>query len=257
MPIHNISANAALSPLEPGTVRCFGVDLRHEPEAWRALCVPWTTQKEQRQAAAFVHAADATRHLLGRTLLRVVASRLWGRCPEELSANAWGKPHWPDSGLEFNIGHSGKAVWLAVCRDAPVGIDVEQLSACSDPREMSRLLHPNERSAIEGASGKGAQATTFLRCWTRKEAVIKALGEGLYHPLDSFEVACDAAPRNWLRTQPLGNRSGWTCSDLGGDPEYSVSIAATAPGLAITFHRLEGLLEGLPPGLSKTMLNKW
>lgn len=217
----------------PGAVLCVGADLRRDGADWMRFVLPRTSADEQARAARFFHAADALRHLLGRALLRTALAQEFGEraLPASLPVNAWGKPQLPGSGLEFSISHAGDAVWVAVTRGAALGIDVETITACAQSFELASMLHPEEHGAIQGQP-PGEARRCFLRCWTRKEAVTKALGLGLSCPLDSFSVATGPEPRGWLRQSPATPPSEWTCVDLPTGDGYHASLAAMSPGLS-------------------------
>lgn len=178
---------------------------------------------------------DAVRHVVGRALVRSLLSRELGvaALSAEFLANPWGKPELPGCGIEFSISHSGNAVWVALCRGIAVGIDVESQDAVADPHGMADVFHPAERAALLELPAADVQSA-FLRCWTRKEAVIKALGEGLSRPLGSFCVRTDACAGDWLTKMPEGGVAGWTVVDLPVAAGYHASVAAMAPGLAMT-----------------------
>lgn len=98
--------------------------------------------------------------------------------------------------LAFNLSHSGRLVLLALTSAAPVGIDVERVKASTDLAAIAhRFFSPAERVELARISRDG-YAEAFYRCWARKEAHLKAIGEGLMAPLDSFDVTVldDSAP---------------------------------------------------------------
>jgi len=218
-------------------VACVGIDLKGHVDAWRQAALPWASAGEQERAARFHRHLDAVRHLVGRALARALLARELGvaRLSGEFVGNPWGKPGLPDCGIEFSISHSGDAVWVALCRGVAVGIDVESRDAVADPHALAEVFHPSERAALLALPAAEAQ-DAFLRCWTRKEAVVKALGEGLSRPLASFCVETGEVERNWLVEAPRGAAASWTVADLPAAAGYRVSVAAPAPGLTITWH---------------------
>lgn len=232
-----------IAPIREQVVTCIGASLGADSAEECRHLRPFTSTAEQIRAAEFLQPADAARHLLGRALLRTVLARELGKntLPATLPTNPWGKPGLPGSGFEFSISHAGNAVWLAITRQTALGIDVESVTACSDPYLLADMLHPEERADIHRCSDPQDASRHFLRCWTRKEAVSKALGRGLSCPLDSFRVATDAQTTNWLHHAPPADDAKWTCSDLPCSADYHVSLAAMAGELTITCHSL-----GLP-----------
>ena len=72
----------------------------------------------------------------------------------------------------------------------------------------------------------------FLRCWTRKEAVVKALGQGLSLALNNFRVRTDDVNKDWLIEKPACAPDYWTCTDWPSDEDYCVSLAAMTAQLS-------------------------
>jgi 4'-phosphopantetheinyl transferase len=125
---------------------------------------------------------------------RILASYL--ACPPVslvFGEDAGGKPFLAQdaSGLRFNLSHSKTLAVLAVAFDMEVGIDVEDVRPIEidvakrffSTREVASL------SSLEGSESWSAWLDGFYRCWTRKEAILKAEGAGLRTPLDSFDVS--------------------------------------------------------------------
>lgn len=195
---------------------------------------------ELARAGRFAAREDAFRHLAGRVLARRLLSRQAGCRLEEFEADGWGKPEWPGSGLHFSISHSGREIWLAATRMGSVGIDVEQVNDDVDCLDLAGMFHPEEFREIREEAEERRRAA-FFRCWTRKEAVIKALGQGLSIPLDRFCVDTASVTENWLRRLPAGTESSaWTTADLPAEPGYSgaVAVAAADARLLLWRHRL-------------------
>lgn len=243
-----VSGSEALSmiwrnvPLLAGqTVSCFGVSLDGKAEACCQALAPFVSEAERQRAARYCHAIDAARHLLGRLVVRQVLARALGmeRLEGEFPLSAKGKPFLPGSGIDFSISHSGRWVWAAFCREAVVGIDVEEVRQLEDLAELVGALHPAESASIREKAEDANVA--FFRCWTRKEAVLKAGGEGLLRAPDSFQVRTDAAPGDWLVETWQGRINEWTTLDVAvsGDPSCQVALAAHAPGLQVASVVLE------------------
>src|SRR6185503_1727872 len=92
--------------------------------------------------------------------------------------------------LEFNLSHSGALALVAAARGRPVGVDVERHRPGVETLEIAaRFFTPRELGALRALDADGRVAGFFL-CWTRKEAYVKARGEGLTVPLDAFDVSC-------------------------------------------------------------------
>src|SRR5688572_20859640 len=89
--------------------------------------------------------------------------------------------------LRFNLSHAGERALIAVSLGREVGVDIEEVRPIESLTLADRFFAPAEFRAIEALS-PAARTDAFFRCWTRKEAFIKAHGAGLSAPLDSFEV---------------------------------------------------------------------
>ncbi|AYN40331.1 4'-phosphopantetheinyl transferase superfamily protein [Streptomyces dangxiongensis] len=152
--------------------------------------------------------------LVGCALSRLVLGRLLGmpaaRVPLRRVCPRCGGPHGkpaldpaadPPDGLRFSVSHSGPTVGLAVCRGADIGLDVER---ADDPPDVD-LVAPRVLSAAElavlHALEPADRTAALLRYWTRKEAVLKALGTGLRLPLRRLEVSSPGGPARVERWQ--------------------------------------------------------
>ena len=224
-----------------GEAICIETELGRDLEAWWEVAAPWVSARETATALRYHRRQDAVRHVVGRALTRILLARELGipKLTEEFSTNAWGKPVLPASGMEFSISHSGRFVWTAVSRAGAIGIDIERVDATVDYHDLAGIFHPVECSAIRALPARAAR-DAFYRCWTRKEAVVKALGEGFSRPLTAFRVLTDVAARDWLVEPPVAAVEGWTCLDLPNIAGYHASVAAMCPELTITFHRAGG-----------------
>jgi 4'-phosphopantetheinyl transferase len=91
--------------------------------------------------------------------------------------------------LNFNLSHSAGLALYAFARDQEVGVDVERVRFDIEHEQIAeRFFSPYERSVLRSLPAE-EKAETFFACWTRKEAFIKAHGEGLSLPLDQFDVS--------------------------------------------------------------------
>jgi 4'-phosphopantetheinyl transferase len=157
--------------------------------------VPDLDAVERGRLAAYVRDVDKARFLLGVTIVRrVLAARfslpaakidLDRTCPE------CGKPHGKvrAAGVELSVTHSGQLVGVAVS-DRPVGLDVEKVDPELDVDTLARMaLSAAEAQALSGYDGI-AKVRAFTAYWTRKEAVLKATGEGLRGDLRAETPAC-------------------------------------------------------------------
>jgi len=123
--------------------------------------------------------------------MRLVLSKYTGLLPEEIefSHEEKGKPLINDSSIKFNLSHSHDLALLAVCQEDEIGCDIEfALKNAEFDQLAQRFFSANEASKLLRLP-KEQKREAFYTCWTRKEAFIKAIGEGLSYPLSEFEVS--------------------------------------------------------------------
>ena len=115
------------------------------------------------------------------------AVRLRRECPD--CGGPHGRPEIVGSALHVSISHSGDRVAVALCAAGAAGVDVEQVNADIDVDGMLGLvLSDAEREQFREISGVQARVQAFYRCWTRKESVLKATGDGLRTPMSHLTL---------------------------------------------------------------------
>jgi 4'-phosphopantetheinyl transferase len=150
-----------------------------------------------------------------------------------------GKPHLvnPSIDLRFNLSHSGDMALVALALGREVGVDIEHERPVEYLKLARRSFAPAEADALERMP-PSAHATTFFQCWARKEAFIKALGEGLSYPLDGFEVSLtddDFEPRILRQDRDGASARRWRIRAwplLG----YAAAVAAEGVDWTLTRH---------------------
>jgi 4'-phosphopantetheinyl transferase len=152
------------------------------------------SSEERERADRFRSEHDRARFVLGR----IVARSVLGHCLQrpardvQLTSDNSGKPvvaSPSEALLHFNISHSGDHVLLALARDRRVGVDVEQVREAKDLNEIAaRCFSKAEYFRLQTIPER-MRTESFYRCWTLKEAYLKARGEGFRLSLDSFDVA--------------------------------------------------------------------
>jgi 4'-phosphopantetheinyl transferase len=149
------------------------------------------SEEETTRAARFKFAHLRESFVLAHGALRVLLARYVGTAPGDISFayEAKGKPTIANEGsVHFNLSHSGSMALLAITRGCEVGVDIERIRSFSDmPRVAQRFFCVEESNELM-ALPADQRDLAFFRCWTRKEAYIKAVGDGLSVPLDSFRV---------------------------------------------------------------------
>ncbi len=148
---------------------------------------------EHERAARFHFEQDRVKFKTARAALRSILGRYLHASPSDLKfgQTEYGKPFLEDSTddlLRFNLSHAGDMALLAVTRAREIGIDVELMRSDFATDEVAQnFFSSSEVAELAGLSPK-EKTRAFFNCWTRKEAYVKALGEGLSMPLHVFDV---------------------------------------------------------------------
>lgn len=194
----------------------------------------YLSDDERARAARFHFAPDRVRFVASRIALRHILAKTLARPPSMIALTIadHGKPEISrdDNPCDwrFNLSHSGDVVLIAVTRGRSIGIDVEVVRPL--PRQMAELLprlSPREQHALQLVA-EPERGVAFLRCWTRKEALVKAIGAGLTVDFASFSVSLgtDADPPIWDNAPGLFPWSLRALDDLGTQPEPFVAAVA-------------------------------
>jgi 4'-phosphopantetheinyl transferase len=211
-----------------GATVAIGVDLWLWPlEAGADAAI--LSAEEQARADRFVHSRDAVAHRAAHVRMRQILGGYVDRDPATLDFQVTqnGKPALPQ-GPAFNLSHSGRWAALAVTPIAHIGVDIEAHRAV-EPEVAERFFSVTEQGDLASVTGDDWR-DAFFRCWTRKEAFVKAVGAGLSLPLDSFDVTIlpQAAPR--VRRIAGGRAEDWTLIDLPLGPGFAGAVAVEAFG---------------------------
>ncbi|HTR77416.1 MAG TPA: 4'-phosphopantetheinyl transferase superfamily protein [Gemmatimonadaceae bacterium] len=198
---------------------------------------------EHARASSFLFDRDRERFALSHAALRVVVSRYVAIPPRRVAfaKGRHGKPRLSPDGsgvappIHFSLSHAGPFTLIAVARGRDVGVDVEHLR--SDPHfaDMARRVFTSEEAAEIEALPESMRAAAFLRCWVRKEALVKAHGDGLSVPLDGFRVSVDPeSPARLLAVRaPEIAGTQWSLADVDVGPAGVGAVAVAGPTLAL------------------------
>lgn len=196
-----MTISAGRWPSPPVDLRLF----QDEVHIWRAsLDQPSAKLEQWRQILATdeldranrFHFDEHRRHFIAaRGMLRVILGRYLELDPAQLrfAYTAYGKPALAEPfdryNLQFNLSHSHNVVLYALTYKRDIGIDLEYIGRKIELKEIAqRFFSPNEASQLLALPAH-LHREAFFNCWTRKEAFIKAKGDGLSLPLDQFEVS--------------------------------------------------------------------
>lgn len=169
---------------------------------------------ELERASAFHFETDRDRYISSRSALRSLLGAYLGVEPGSvrLITNPHGKPLLSDSAntsLHFSVSHAGPLVVIAITRETPVGVDVEEVTTDIPHREMaSRFFSSSELRDLDQRPADD-QIDHFFSVWTRKEAYLKGIGTGLSLPPDGFSVTVGGREPTPV-DDPSGTERWWT-----------------------------------------------
>jgi 4'-phosphopantetheinyl transferase len=227
------------------------IDLgRDQIHVWRAKldrsleearsALPCLAEDERTRAMRFHFDNHRRDFIVARTFLRSVLARYLGqnRAQIKFEYSRYGKPAIAASGrgspFFFNLTHSHQLALLALTARAEIGIDVEFIRAI-DEGIAERYFSRSEVAALR-ALPPDLQNEAFFNCWTRKEAYIKARGEGLSLALDEFDVSlAPGAPAAILAVRKGEEASRWRLAHLQPAPGYVGALAIRAPKTELKF----------------------
>ncbi len=196
---------------------------------------------EQGRRPGYLRAADRDRFTLGAALLRLAVTDEVGGSPVDLVVDRrcescgrpHGKPTAPGTDLHVSISHSDELVAVAVTRAGPVGVDVEKMSTMDYEPLLDQVLAPGEEIH---------SAADFFTCWTRKESVLKATGDGLLTSMREVRVSPPGTPPELLRYASTTRVA--TMTDLRPPDGYRAAVTVlTAGPLDVSERSAQSLLR--------------
>jgi 4'-phosphopantetheinyl transferase len=224
-------------------VWCWRIRVNDISSGTEAAIAALLAPEEQARARCFRQPDDRRRFIAAHAGLRALLAAALNRPSSalRLRQNASGKPMLAGREIEFNLSHSGDIVLIALANDAAVGVDVEKLRLLPDRDAIAaRFFHAGEAADLADLAEPEADLA-FFRCWTRKEAVSKAVGLGLGLPLDQYRVSC--RPGSPARLIALSGAeppaTDWSLLDLAPAPGYAAALAVPLRRVAVYRRTLE------------------
>jgi 4'-phosphopantetheinyl transferase len=223
--------------LGPGEIHVWSVRLDPPAEQVERLgrCL---SSDEWERANRFRFDKHRRQYVVGRGALRTLLASYLGTRPElvKFSYGPRGKPFLDPSlakdGLQFNLSNSDELALVGFVLGREIGVDVEYLRKMPDCEQISeRFFSESERTVLRSIPFP-AKEEAFFNCWTRKEAYIKAVGEGLSMPLDRFDVAfAPGEPARLLATRgDEAEAARWSMLELHPAPGYVGALAVEGDG---------------------------
>lgn len=195
------------------------------------------SRDELERAARLVFERDRHRFTVGRGRLREILAARVRRKPGALrfSYSAHGKPS--IEGVEFNLSHSEGLAALCIA-GVELGVDVERVRPLKE-RVAERFFSRAEIEALARLP-EDDQLVGFYRCWTRKEAIVKALGEGLSMPLADFSVSVDArGPLSVQFAQGRDQHELWKLESFAPAATFEGAVACRSGGAPLVLRMMQ------------------
>ena len=236
--------------LKGNEVHIWRAYLNQAPSVVRSL-LKTLTPDERRRAGKFHFLKDRDHFVVARGGLREVLSHYLPVQPYQISFsyNQYGKPMLSremfGESLRFNVTHSHEIALYAITRESEVGLDIEFIRDDIASLEIAeRFFAPSEILMLRRLP-PGLQTPAFFNCWTRKEAFIKALGEGLSHPLDQFVVSLvPGYPARLIKTYCDPEEiSRWSLVDITLDAGYVAALAVEGSAPILRYWQYSSGLE--------------
>lgn len=194
--------------------------------------------EERARAARFHFSQDRQYFTATRALLRTILASYAASDPTELVFRYSEKdkpslsPGHSGTQVEFNVSHSGAVALLAFARGRALGVDVEQLRENFDHEAIARRFFSEQEQRQLATLAPSERYHSFFRCWTRKEAYIKAQGTGLSLPLHQFDVSLRPGDVNALiSTRPDSTEAAhWSLREVPAGNGYVAALCVRGHG---------------------------
>ena len=214
---------------------------------------------ERTRSAQFRFERDRERFIVAHGVLRDLLGRYLQCQPGRIRYvyNAFGKPDLsPESGslITFNLSHSAGLALIAIAAAASVGVDLESIRAQPDYAEVARRFFSAAEVDQLSALPSDRYAEAFFSCWTKKEAYLKACGQGLSVSLDSFSVPVTADPADGPvdldgASDSLVPARRWSLYTIQPAPGYIGALAIEGSGWRLTQRQWNLSARRLPSDL--------
>ncbi len=204
------------------------------------------SNNELERSKRFIFDKDKKRFIITHGILRLILSRYIHLDSKTIyfAREKKGKPvikNPENNDIRFNLSHSGKYIIYALTRGREVGIDIQYMKDMPDSDRIVKRFFSNKEINEYFELPAAIRKRAFFTCWTRKEALIKAIGEGLNMPLNSFSVSPNPGIKSKIEIHD-GRFSGrqWSLEDVRlNDMNYVSSIAVEGRGFKIIYWNWE------------------
>jgi 4'-phosphopantetheinyl transferase len=219
-------------------VHIWMVDLRAVPETIRGYS-QWLTADERARAERFRRSQDCRRFIVRRAWLRNILGEYLDEPPGLLrfGSTEHGKPYLAAAtDLKFSVSHSEDLSVFAFAFDREVGVDVERIRSDLDLEQMASGVLSEVEQIQFRALPPDLRLEAFFRCWSCKEAFLKATGTGLSRSLGEFDVIVHPAePARIVATRPDATEAGrWSLRAFRARDDYQVALAVSGRNWELT-----------------------
>jgi 4'-phosphopantetheinyl transferase len=203
-----------------------------QPEAVLQRLSKGLSPDETARAGRFHFEQDRRHFIVGRGILRSLMAGYLGSSPAEIEFS-YGPQNKPTLvagpgrlNLRFNLAHSHGQALYAFTVGREIGVDLEQIRPLDDAEDIAKRFFSARDYETFMVVPAPQRLEAFFNCWTRKEAYIKALGQGLSHPLDTFDVSLTPGePARLLAIQgDPQETSRWSLLALTPEPGYAAAL---------------------------------
>jgi 4'-phosphopantetheinyl transferase len=241
--------------LEPegGAVHVWRAELE-QPETRVKLFFGALSDDERQRAERFHFNSDRKHFIVARGVLRALLGFYLGTEAAQLrfSYSPFGKPFMNvasgERNVRFNVSHSRGVALYAFADNCDVGIDVEYVRADFATAEIAERFFSSREVEQLCSLDDALRAGAFFNCWTRKEAYIKARGEGLSYPLQQFTVSLLPGERAALLDAAGGGAeiSRWSFQELAPKAGYAAAVVTESRCSRVKcFDYVEGCLQSV------------
>jgi len=222
---------------------------RSELHIWRIdLCnvnyqleylISLLSPEEIKRSKRFISERDSYRYQVTHSMKRLILANYLDCDPQCLGFKfgSHGKPVLDNLQnslrVQFNISHSRDLILIAITAEDSIGIDIEYYKKKLSIESLAEIIFsPLERKFFSELKSQQERKEAFFRCWTRKEAYLKAVGIGLTQDLTSISVDLNksVSSHNWLKISTLSQSEiiAWKLFSLDIDNYYIANAVATA-----------------------------
>lgn len=233
--------------LPDNAVHAWRVPLNHSSERTAHL-LEVLSSDEREKAGRYHFDKDRNQFVQARAALRFILSEYLNVRPQELefSYGPQGKPALAnghaDNSLRFNLSRRDGLALIAVTRNREIGVDVELIRADLPVFEIAETIFSEVELAALRSLPESMRAAGFYNCWTRKEAYVKARGEGLSFPLKQFDVSLTpgAAAKLLNVRDDLDEVDRWILQEIPVAEGYIAALAVEGTNLNVTYRDWDG-----------------